>query len=155
MKVVKKEGNKETVYIQINDIAFLNSTNEPIPASIFLKAFGQGATIINDDNRFDYLKFSKPKEVKYLKSLDFIVNYNEYNNLSLEDIENAEIKIANKMNEIADKYNAMDAKGRIKNSELLSEHQKLQFLLDSLEMLYMQKKNGENLPLPKPFTKRK
>ena len=49
----------------------------------------------------------------------------------------------------------MDAKGRIKNSELLSEHQKLQFLLDNLEMLYMQKKNGEDLVLPKSYTKRK
>jgi hypothetical protein len=155
MKVVTEENNKEIIYIQMNDLAFLNSTDEPIPASIYLKAFGQGTMLINDDNRFDYLEFISPKDVEYLKALDFIVNYNEYSDLSLEDIENEGIKTSNKINEIANKYNAMNTNDKIKNSKLLSEYEKLKFLLDNIGMLYMQKKNGEDFTLPKSYTKRR
>ncbi|MDD2203578.1 MAG: hypothetical protein PHT75_04545 [Bacilli bacterium] len=154
MKITQRKRNKEIIYIQLNDLAFLNSTDENIPASIYLKAFGQGNRQINDDNRFKYLEFTEPEEVKYLKSLDFILNYNEFNNLSAEDIEKIEMKIVSKLNDIAKKYNSLDAEGRRKNAELVSQHEKLKYLLDNLEMIYLKKVNGDDILLPIVYKKK-
>ena len=48
---------ENAVYVQKNDIAYLNQTDLPIPASIFMKVFGNGIVIIDDSNRFEFEKF--------------------------------------------------------------------------------------------------
>ena len=42
MKII----NSDSIYVQKNDIAYLNLSNLPIPVSVFIKVFGNGATII-------------------------------------------------------------------------------------------------------------
>lgn len=79
MKVISK-GN---VYVQMQDMGYLNSSDVPIPASIFMKVFGKGVTIIDVHNRFDYVCFDEPHEIAYFKNLDFIIDYEEYKDLSL------------------------------------------------------------------------
>ena len=71
MKIVTNEA----IYVQKNDLVFLNQTDIPIPASIFMKAFGKGATIINYNNRFDFVKFEDSKEIEFFKNMDFILDY--------------------------------------------------------------------------------
>jgi len=55
MKIITSEA----VYVQKNDIGFLNQTDLPIPASIFMKVFGNGVTIIDNSNRFEFVKFEE------------------------------------------------------------------------------------------------
>ena len=55
MKII----TNDSAYVQKNDIAYLNSSDLPIPASIFMKVFGNGVTIINDSNRYDFVKFDE------------------------------------------------------------------------------------------------
>ena len=45
------------VYVQKNDIAYLNQTDLAIPASIFMKVFGSGIVIIDDSNRYEFVEF--------------------------------------------------------------------------------------------------
>ena len=58
MKII----TNDSAYVQKNDIAYLNSSDLPIPASIFMKVFGNGVTIINDSNRYDFVKFDEESE---------------------------------------------------------------------------------------------
>ena len=63
MKII----NSDSAYVQKNDIAYLNSFDLPIPFSIFMKVFGNGVTIINDSNRYDFVKFDEESEIEFLK----------------------------------------------------------------------------------------
>lgn len=66
MKIITEEA----VYIQKNDIEHLYLVELPIPSSIFIKVFGNGVITINDDNRYDFIRFSGEKEIEFFKSLD-------------------------------------------------------------------------------------
>ena len=59
MKIITSEA----IYVQKNDIGFLNQTDLAIPASIFLKVFGNGITIIDNSNRFEFVKFEEEREI--------------------------------------------------------------------------------------------
>ena len=63
MKIITSEA----VYVQKNDIGFLNQTDLSIPASIFLKVFGNGITIIDNSNRFEFVKFEEESEIDFFK----------------------------------------------------------------------------------------
>ena len=56
MKLFHTENGKETVYVQMQDIMQLNQSDIAIPASIYTKVF-TGVTIVDDSNRFEFVKF--------------------------------------------------------------------------------------------------
>jgi hypothetical protein len=78
--------NSDSAYVQKNDIAYLNSFDLPIPFSIFMKVFGNGVTIINDSNRYDFVKFDEESEIEFFKGLDWMIDYNEVKDLSEDEI---------------------------------------------------------------------
>lgn len=82
MKILK--DNK--IYVQKNDMAYLNSSGLDIPASIFMKVFGQGITIIDNRNRYEFIEFTKPEEVEFFKGIDWIVDYDEVKGLSEKEL---------------------------------------------------------------------
>ena len=107
MKLFNKEKGKEVVYVQLQDIMYLmNDTDLSVPASIFVKTFGK-TTIVNDKNRFNFLKFDKEDEVEFFKKLDFIIDYSKYRDLTDEGLEQAVKKFGTKANNIVDKWNSM------------------------------------------------
>ena len=57
MKIFRKEDGIEKVYVQMNDMIYVNNLVSSIPATIFIKVFGHGITIIDDSNRFDFVSF--------------------------------------------------------------------------------------------------
>lgn len=61
MKVITEDA----VFVQMNDIVFLNSTDLPIPASIVMEVFGKGITIVNDSNRYDFVKFEESTQIDF------------------------------------------------------------------------------------------
>lgn len=54
-------------YVQKNDIAYLNLTDRAIPASIFMKLFGNGIVTINDSNRYELLNLKHQKKLNSLR----------------------------------------------------------------------------------------
>ena len=70
MKIV----TDKKVYVQKNDIAYLNQTDLPIPASIFMKVYGNGIVIIDDRNRYEFIEFTAPKEIEFFKKLDWMID---------------------------------------------------------------------------------
>ena len=96
------------VYVQKNDIGFLNQTDMQIPGSIYMKVFGNSkVTIINNSNRFEFIEFTKPNEIEYFKNINWMIDYNDVCNLTEDEIIELGNKIAKERNEIARKYNAM------------------------------------------------
>ena len=91
MKIITDDA----AYVQKNDFAYLNHSELPIPASIFLKVCESGVFIVCDENRYDFIKFSEPHEIEFFKDIDWIIDYNDVKDLSLEDI----VEVANKISD--------------------------------------------------------
>ena len=83
MKLFHTENGKEVVYVQMQDIIYLNQRDLPIPVSIYLKVF-KGVTIVNDSNRFDFVRFDEENEVSFFRSLEFVIDYDKYKDLTDE-----------------------------------------------------------------------
>ena len=108
MKIFKDNS----VYVQKNDMVYLNQTDIPIPASIFMKVFGNGITIIDERNRYEFVKFEAPEEVEFFQNQDWIVDYNEIKNLinkhKIEEINISKYDLeSNTIKEILDDANTV------------------------------------------------
>ena len=103
MKLFHTENGKESVYVQMQDIMHLNNTGMPIPASIYTKVF-TGIVIVDDSNRFDFVRFDEEHEVKFFKELEFVINYDQYKDLNDEQLKEEFQKLITRANKIAKKW---------------------------------------------------
>lgn len=105
MKIFNIENGKEKVYVQLNDMMMLNNSDEVIPASIYEKVFLPGTLVVNDSNRMEFIEFSKPEEVEYFKTLDWIVDYKELRKLSKDEMQTKYEEESAILDQIASEYN--------------------------------------------------
>lgn len=144
MKII----TKDCAYVQKNDIVYLNETDLPIPASVFMKIFGKGTVIINDSNRFEFISFENPDEIEFFKDIDWMIDYNEVKDLSEEEIINLGQSIAQKQNEIAVKYNSMSEKEKEENISMVQQYELLDFKIYSLRDILWFKQGHIKMYLP-------
>ena len=143
------------VYVQKNDIGFLNQTDMPIPGSIYMKVFENNeVTIIDNSNRFEFIKFTKPNEIEYFKNINWMIDYNDVFNLTEDEIIELGNKIAKERNDIAKKYNAMSQEDRKKNYSLIRECELLDFKMYSLRDIMLHKQGKLSFTIPTPKKKR-
>lgn len=158
MKLFHTENGKEAVYVQMEDIMHLNHSDMPIPASIYTKVF-TGVIIVDDSNRFDFVRFDEEHEVKFFRELEFIIDYDKYKDLTDEQLEEEGQKLATKANEIAKKWNSMTETERIQNSNLPEEHENLGYMMNFLSEIYAIRHRKRTMPFPEfvqaPTAKRK
>ena len=147
MKLFHTENGKETVYVQMQDIMQLNQSDMPIPASIYTKVF-TGITRVNDSNRFDFVSFDKEHEVKFFRELEFIIDYDQYKDLTDEQLEEEGQKLAMKANRIEEKWNSMSSDEREQNSNLLQEHEIIEYMLNFLSEIYAVKHGKRSMLFP-------
>ena len=155
MKLFHTEKGKEVVYVQRQDLMYLYESDMPILASIFTKVFVPGkVTITNDSNRFDFVKFEKDDEVKFFRDLEFIIDYDQYKDLTDEQLEEEAQKLATRVNQIAEKWNGMTEKDRKENRNLLEEYQNLDYMIKFLGEIYAVNHGKRSMPFPR-FVKRR
>ncbi len=145
MKIVMDQA----VYVQKNDIAHLNQSDLPIPASIMMKVFGGEVVIIDDRNRYEFIKFEDEKEIEFFRQIDWMVDYNEVKDLSDEEFIKLAQTIAHEKNTIAKKYNAMSMQERRKHSEMVTQCELLDFKIYSLRDVLWMKQGNLKIQLPK------
>ena len=138
----------DAVYVQKNDLAYLNQTDLPIPASIFMKVFGSGVVIINNSNKYEFVKFDAPLEIEYFKGIDWMIDYNEVKDLSEEETIALGQSIAEEKNRIAQKFNSMSLKERNRNMDLVFQCELLDFKLCSLRDILFFKQGHIKMELP-------
>lgn len=69
------------VYVQKNDLTYLLHNAKEIPTSIFEKVFN-GIFIVTDDNRYEFIEFSKPEEIEFFKKNEWMVDYNSLDSMT-------------------------------------------------------------------------
>lgn len=144
MKIV----NSDNVYVQKNDLGFLNSMDLPINASVFMKVFGNGITIINDSNRYDFVKFDEESEIEYFKGLDWMIDYNEVKNLSEDEIIKLANSICDEREKIAETFNSMTDEERKQNIDMVLKCDLLEFKFYSLRDILWFKQGHISIEIP-------
>lgn len=151
MKIITNDA----VYVQKNDIGFLTQTDLSIPATIFLKVFGSGITIIDDSNRFEFVKFTEQSEIEYFRNLDWIVDYNEVKDLTDDQIMELGRSIADEKNEIAKVFNSMSDEKRRENMQMVVKCETLDFKMYSLRDIIWFRQGHIKMTLPDGKQERK
>lgn len=136
------------VYVQKNDIAYLNQTDLAIPASIFMKVFGNGIVIIDDSNRYEFVKFEAPEEIEFFNDINWMIDYNEVKDLSEEETIALGQSIAEEKNNIAQRFNSMTPEERKENMNMVSQCELLDFKMYSLRDVLWFKQGHIKMELP-------
>ena len=152
MKIITE--NK--AYVQLNDLAVLMKFNEgkPMPGSIIKDVFSE-IFICTDETRYDFKEFNKPEQIEFFKGLEYSVDYFDYKDKSEEDIMKSGDAIANEMNGIAEKVNALVKSGEGAPQELYDRYEQLEFKLLSIRDILWFKQGHIKMNLPKIKTEDK
>ena len=110
------------IYVQKNDMVYLNQLDLAIPTSIFMKVFGSGVVIIDDSNRYEFVKFDAPEEIEFIKGIDWMIDFNKVKDLSEEEMITLGRSIAEERNRVAHKLNSMTQEEIKENMNMVSQY---------------------------------
>lgn len=150
MKIFHKENNRTVVYVQMQDLMFIvNDLDDiAIPASIMNYFSSKVLVTVNNSNRFDFVKFDKEPEVAFFKTLNFIIDYNDYKNLTDEQFQERLKSCCQRYNSLAKKWNKMPETEHEKNINLLVSLQKLEYTIKFILELYAKRHGNSSMTLP-------
>ena len=144
MKIFKDNA----VFVQKNDIGFLSESDLSIPYSIFMKVFEDGITVIDDSNRFQFVKFDDELEVDFFRKLDWIIDYNLVKDLSEKQIKSMMNDVLKDKRKLVLIFINMTDEQRKLNSQIVDEWFKLEYKYFSLEDILKFKKGHIKMLLP-------
>ena len=78
MKIFNEEKSKKVVYVQRNDLAMLDASSLVVPGSCLITG------LVDDSNRYDFVRFEDPRIVEFFKGIDWIVDYKAFRGKSDE-----------------------------------------------------------------------
>jgi hypothetical protein len=132
MKKIVTENNQKVLYVQFQDLIYLEKYRNmiPVPESVFSKMFCPSP-------QKDWVRYSDPKDVEFFEGLDFIADCSDYMDLSLLDI-------TFKMLEVSKAHNKIHSKEHRNESQNMQLHN-LCLKMDALHQLYDDKREYSNL----------
>ncbi len=137
------------VYVQKNDMVYVNHSDMAIPASIFMKLFGNGIVIIDNSNRYEFVEFSEPSEVEFFKGIDWIVDFEDIKDLSEEEIVSLGQQVAEEKNEKAKAFNSLSEEERKAHYEAtVQQMEQYDFKMHTLRDVIMYKRGELSFELP-------
>lgn len=136
-------------YVQKKDIDYIKQSDLKIPEFIFFKVFSTNN--INENNEYEFVKFTKSNEIEYFKNLDWIIDYYQVKNLTEDDIIKLIEETAVQINKIADKFNKMNDHKKEKHLDMLIKCELLDYKMNSLRDALWFKQGHINMKLPVIF----
>jgi hypothetical protein len=136
------------VYVQMNDVMFAMNHSNSIPAVIINQIFTD-VVIVNNDNRMDFVNFDDKSAIDYFKKLDYIVDYDEHKDLSIEELD-AKIKVlTDTLDTISTKHNNLSREKRAKNYSLVTDEcEKIWYVINYLEEIKGIKLGTNHMNIP-------
>ena len=136
---------KDAVYVQKNDVAYLNTLDDPIPASVYEKIYTERFNIINNRNRYEFVKYTTDAEKDFFKKMDWMLDYDEVKDLNIEGLINLGVNLTDKLNEIGKQCN--ESQGEIQQKYIKKYHT-LQFKVYSIRDYIWYKKGKLEFNFP-------
>lgn len=143
MKIIT--GN--CVYVQKNDLAYLQSSSLPIPASVLLVIVKDGFCV-NNVNRWEFVKFEGENFIDYFKGLDWIADYNEIKDMDENELIACEQSFADQRKSIIKDFSEMSEDKRLNSKDQLINLDLLGYQLEFLKEFILSKKGLIRMALP-------
>lgn len=141
MKIIKDN----TIYIQAKDLKRLKESNTIVSKSLlFLMHLLFNSYI--DYNDEDFILFNEG-DVN-LDGIDWIINFDDIKDNTEEELTNTCNSLINQRNIIADKYNSLSIKDRVKNLKLLNQTRNLEYQINGYKDILDIKNGTKKLKLP-------
>lgn len=147
MKIFNVENGKEKIYVQLNDLIFINKAEIQMPTSIYMKVFSNNFFILNK-NKTEFVSFDEPNEIEYFKGLDFILDYDSYKKLSLEELTTKRQKTFEQYSTKVDELNGMFDEEKKQNKNTIQECEILDYVMNGIQEFYWLKKGEQTVPFP-------
>jgi hypothetical protein len=132
IKVLINENNEPKIYVQIKDILYIKENNIKLPDSL-IKNVNEVPT---NNDLSSYIGFTDESEIAFFNNQDFIIDLNEYKNLSLKEIEERANDLITLINKIAIKYNNMNTENKKTNKDMKQMYNHLLYKFDSIVHIY-------------------
>lgn len=143
MKVFNVENGVKKVYVQKNDLKYLTTFDINVPQSLLKKAdYHPNSVTIKEEPQF--IECTDPKEIKFLESIDFIVDFKEYNKLSAERLLDISFKLGRKMRKELDSKH-ITRRGTLKS---LDKHSMMQWIKNDIDKILFFKDGKAEIPFP-------
>lgn len=143
MKIIR--NNK--IYVQKNDIMFAFNHSNAIPL-VIINQFFRGIVIVDDSNRMDFVSFEDKSAIDYFNKLDYIINYDDYKDMFIEELDQKIKELVIRRSKIVNKYNSLSPKKRRQNFDLFNEYEKLEYVLDYLDEFRKSKLGTNHMNIP-------
>lgn len=131
MKIFRNEDGKEKVYIQNVDMIYLKKLEKIFPSSIFSKLFGKEYELIMEQNEYDFISFNDPHEIQFFDDIDWIIDYDEYINLTIKEINDKYSVLYDKLLYFANKLDSMSEQELKDNYDVYNQHEQIEYTLKS------------------------
>ena len=149
MKIFNTENGVDKVYVQLNDIRMLNGLDIPMPASIYVKAYGySGITVVDDSNRMKFIEYTTPQEIEFFKNQEWIVDYKKAIKLSYNDLSLAIQDVHDEIKEIERKYKSLSKLKQKNSGDLLYQITLLQHKIKDYRLSHQYKTNKVDIDIP-------
>jgi len=103
MKIFNIEKENGEIYVQINDILFLTNLEINFPKTIDKEMLNE-LELLTEEIKNKFIKFNRKEEIEFFKNAEYIIDYNEYINLSDEQLEAKAQQIFGEVITIDDKH---------------------------------------------------
>ena len=150
MKLLIKD-NKDKLYLQISDIIFIFQHELVLPESVkqdFNEKLKIKTTRGLEDNPYTFKLFTEPETIEFINGLDYIVDYNEYKQLSVPEIYEKAYLLQDKKQELAVSFNKLSLKDREKKQDVVNLCDELDFTILSLRDLVWFKEGSISMIIP-------
>lgn len=143
MKII----TENCVYVQKNDLAYLQSSSLPIPAPVYLAIVKDGFCV-NNVNRWEFVRFEGEPFIDYFRGLDWIVDYDAIKNLDEKELISCGQSYADRRRDIALELSEMSESERRKRKDLPIEFELLGYQSLFLKDFILFKKGLIRMSLP-------
>ncbi len=96
-----KISTKHSMYVQKKDLEFLKYIVRLLPPSISQKIFENKDLDPDDYDKYDFFEFTDEEDIAFFRSLDWLIDYSEFNELDREDQREIGKKVAERYDEVA------------------------------------------------------
>ena len=125
--IIVKLIKDDTVYIQIKDLKRLKESKEIISKSLIFTLY----ILFNnyrDYNDDDFIALNK-KDV-FFNNIDWILDFDDIIKNNENDITTICNNLINQRNNLADKYNSLSTRERVKNRKMITKSNDLKYKID-------------------------
>lgn len=148
---MKYKQGKE-IYLQSYVVGFILNELDEVPLAIFNEIFEDARTsvLFLAKDSFNFIKFESRASIKWIEGQDWILDFNEYKDKSVSELQSLYKKWYEKYNADIDEFNAKDETYRLEHyKEITDKIQKEEMKISELSSLIYYVEHNYEWPQPK------